>query len=302
MSPMLLPYWSDTCIGSMEGLYFEASATTPYHFINQGELSAKCSCAQRWDVYGFGEQGEPPSPYRGFDFDLGIKHLQLLGVRYYMAFSTQAVTAADQSPALTPVTTSGPWHIYEIADSAMVTPLANQPAVVTGIDPHKGWVHTSVQWYDDATKWDVMLAESGPSSWQRVTAAEAVDGTATAKAVEQVDVSNITTGDDRISFDVDKVGSPVLVKASYFPNWQVSGAEGPYRVTPNLMVVVPTSKHVSLHYGWTPVDMGAWLLTFAGLGLVALLALIEVPAGQLIQRGLDEQKRRDLARLGHQPG
>jgi len=30
MSPMLLPHWTDRCIGSMEGLYFEASSTTPY--------------------------------------------------------------------------------------------------------------------------------------------------------------------------------------------------------------------------------------------------------------------------------
>ena len=39
MALMLLPYWTDGCIGSMEGLYFEASATTPYHFLNQSELS-----------------------------------------------------------------------------------------------------------------------------------------------------------------------------------------------------------------------------------------------------------------------
>ena len=36
---MLLPYWSSGCIGSMEGLLFESSATTPYHFLNQAELS-----------------------------------------------------------------------------------------------------------------------------------------------------------------------------------------------------------------------------------------------------------------------
>ena len=77
--------------------------------------------------------------------------------------------------------------------------------------------------------------------------------------------------DDRISFDVDRVGSPVLVKASYFPNWHASGARGPWRVTPNLMVIVPTAHHVSLHYGWTGVDR----LGQAGtaLGLLALLWL-----------------------------
>ena len=63
---------------------------------------------------------------------------------------------------------------------------------------------------------------------------------------------------------------PVLVKTSYFPNWKASGADGPYRVTPNLMVVIPTSTHVALHYGWTPVDGVAWLLTFVGIGLALL--------------------------------
>ena len=39
MALMLLPYWTHGCIGSMEGLFFESSATTPYHFLNQSELS-----------------------------------------------------------------------------------------------------------------------------------------------------------------------------------------------------------------------------------------------------------------------
>ena len=43
MALMLLPYWSDGCIGSMEGLLFESSATTPYHFLNQAELSVSPS-------------------------------------------------------------------------------------------------------------------------------------------------------------------------------------------------------------------------------------------------------------------
>ncbi len=59
---------------------------------------------------------------------------------------------------------------------------------------------------------------------------------------------------DKISFDVSEIGKPVEVKESYFPNWKVSGATGPYRLAPNLMVVVPTSKHVQLTYGLTGAD------------------------------------------------
>jgi hypothetical protein len=44
----------------------------------------------------------------------------------------------------------------------------------------------------------------------------------------------------------------MLVKISYYPRWHVTGATGPYRVSPNLMVVVPTSRDVSLVYGSSP--------------------------------------------------
>ena len=36
MALMLLPHWTDGCMASMEGLFFEASGTTPYHFLDDG--------------------------------------------------------------------------------------------------------------------------------------------------------------------------------------------------------------------------------------------------------------------------
>jgi hypothetical protein len=64
---------------------------------------------------------------------------------------------------------------------------------------------------------------------------------------------------------------PILVRTSYFPNWKVEGAEGPYRSAPNLMVVVPTSNEVKLTYGYTGIEKGSYALTAVGLaGLVYL--------------------------------
>jgi len=63
-----------------------------------------------------------------------------------------------------------------------------------------------------------------------------------------------------------------LVKVSYFPNWHASGADGPWRVTPNLMVVVPTSHDVTLSYGRSGADYLGDFLTL--VGVVALVALI----------------------------
>jgi hypothetical protein len=279
MAPMLLPFWTDGCIGSMEGLYFEASSTTPYHFLNQRALSANCSCAQRDLPYG-----------SGFDIDLGVDQLQTMGVRYYLAFSDLAVNAANANPELTEVGTSGPWHAYLVPDSELVEPLANEPAVLTGLEPGMAWVGPASKWFMNPNLWDVALAADGPDEWQRVPVCTSpekagssqtghVPGWATldvctspeARPLPSITVSGIETTDDGVSFDVSEPGVPVVVKASYFPNWEAKGAEGPYRITPNLMVVIPTDTHVELTYGWTGLDLGAYGLSLLGIvGAVVL--------------------------------
>jgi hypothetical protein len=267
MALMLLPYWTDGCIGSMEGLYFESSATVPYHFLSAAELSKAPSNPMR-DL-----------PYPTMDVANGVRHLQMLGARYYMAFSPETLSQANAHPDLTPVATTGAWTVFDIAGSELVSPLSFEPAVVTG--PVKGevpWLNMSVNWYTDFNQHDVHFAASGPKEWQRVEAQEVASQVKTHGSTVTVDpperrpvvpaqVTNITSDDNDIAFDVDRVGSPVLVKASYFPNWRASGAKGPYRVTPNLMVVIPTSNHVELHYGFTPAEGLGYLLTLGGIAL-----------------------------------
>jgi hypothetical protein len=270
MALMLLPHWTDGCIGSMEGLFFESSATTPFHFLNQVELSAAPSAAQR------------DMPYDGFDLERGIDHLQLLGVRYYMATSVQATTAAAGHPDLTEVARSGPWVVYQVADSELVEPLAHEPVVLDGVeDVQHDWVcRTSddagrcagpaVAWFKDPSRWDVVVASDGPEAWQRVDVDDPQGGRR--RPVADVEVSDVAVDTDRISFTVSDPGTPVLVKASYFPNWRASGADGPYRVAPNLMVVVPTDRSVELTYGREPVEWVGYVLTLLGVALAVVLA------------------------------
>ncbi|MEY2467884.1 MAG: hypothetical protein QOF21_582 [Actinomycetota bacterium] len=275
MALMLLPYWTDDCIDSMEGLFFESAASTPYHFLNQSEMSARPSRPQR-DL-----------PYSELNVAQGVTHLQELGVRYYMAVSTTAQAQADAVPDLELVATTTawpatindgatsavqtrPWKIYLVKNSALVEPLTNLPAVMTKV-PKGGreWQNAAVKAYTSTEPRDVLFAASGPKDWPRVASPSATPRKVPVTA--EATVRHIVTTDDRISFDVDRVGVPVVVKTSYFPNWQASGANGPWRVTPNEMVVIPTAKHVSLHYGSTPVDYFANLATLAGAIGLALL-------------------------------
>lgn len=293
MALMLLPYFSNSCIGSMEGLYFEASSTTPFHFLTQSEVSAGPSRAQR------------ELPYGPFNIDEGIGHMQMLGVRYYMATSDMAITAAENDPRLTKVDDktftymdgvekkSHRWAVFQLSDTQVVEGLENDPAVVSDIDNHiDGWVYAkkrspqtvaqkasgipgskvpgpATEWFMNPGRWDVFLASSGPDDWPRTTVARSADPPRVSNP--KVDVSNVKITSDSVSFDVDRVGVPVLVRVSYFPNWKATGATGPYRVTPNFMVVVPTAKHVELKYGYSTAEIAGWGMT--GLGIVGIFGL-----------------------------
>jgi hypothetical protein len=112
-------------------------------------------------------------------------------------------------------------------------------------------------------------AQTGPKNWVRVRASDLAK--AQPRVVTPTQVSNVVSTVDKISFDVAEIGKPVEVKESYFPNWKISGASGPYRLAPNLMVVVPTSRHVELTYGLTAADWLGRGISVAGVGgLVAL--------------------------------
>ncbi len=302
MAPMLLPYWTDGCIGSMEGLYFEASATTPYHFLLQSELSAQPSRAQR-DL-----------PYSELDVASGAGHLQDLGVRYYMAFSEAAVAQGRAEPRLVEIASDGPWVVFAVAESDPVVALDHLPVVVDGIGAGgEDWlVPTAAHWQADNVP---LLAAAGPAWWPTLSIeelealadppesdlpdgadpseaaaalpddrssrirrlAEALPAVLPRAEVAPAEVSDVELDRFSISFEVSQPGAPVLIRTSWFPNWSASGAEGPYRVAPNLMAVVPTSTEVTLTFGRSAVEIIGILATLVGLGLLFVIGGVRPP-------------------------
>ncbi len=242
---MLLPYWTNNCVDSMEGLLMESSPTTPYHYLDQAELSLA-----------------PSNPQVGLDYGTlnvteGVEHLQILGVKYFLAFSPAVFAQASRDPSLKLVakTKTWPapgaqWRVYLIKNSPMVESLSHTPNVVKNVAGMAPWLKANEAWWLSPSLWPVYLAESGPASWPRATT---VYDMKTSAKLPSVAVTHVKVGLQSLSFHVSRVGVPMLVKISYYPRWQATGATGPYRVSPNLMVVVPTSKNVSLVYGDTPI-------------------------------------------------
>jgi hypothetical protein len=131
-----------------------------------------------------------------------------------------------------------------------------------------------VPWYTNRDLQKIDFTETGPSSWRRVPEGH-LAGVQPKPITDLGTVSNVTRSVDKISFDVspNQIGKPVEVRESFYPNWQVSGAKGPYRLAPNTMVVIPTSTHVTLNYGLTKADWLGRFITIGGVVGLALLAL-----------------------------
>jgi hypothetical protein len=272
-------------------VYYEASASTPYHFMTSAALDApgNSSGAVRGIRYRTQE-----------DFDLGVRWMQLLGIRYLAVHSDESKRLADEDSRLSLVSTSDDfdgaaplgWSIYEVRNSTLVTPLEYQPVVVdgfdardqrvcrdrlveTGLDAKSLHLHEwqdciGVPWFDDPDALDRPLAVEGLPAWQRAGTADARD--LPKERLPEVRVNDIESTDDSVSFHVSRTGVPVLVKTSWYPNWEIEGAEGPYRATPNHMVVVPTSNDVTLTFGSTNAEWVGRVLTLAGIVGVGLLA------------------------------
>ncbi|MCE2528787.1 MAG: hypothetical protein J4G11_02820 [Acidimicrobiia bacterium] len=273
MAPMLFPYWTEGTHPSMEGLYFESSVTTPFHFLNASELASAPS------------NPIPGLAYHTGNIDRGAVHMRLFNVSYYVAYTDRAKERADRHPDFTFVGDSSPFRIYSLPESSLVDVAVNQPwvfeepgsglvpSLVTTFtedtEPH--FVDVALDWYEDIDLVDQWIVADGPRDWERIT--PDLDGaTVPITTDSSVEVSDVVLEDHRIAFTTTGVGLPHLVKVSFFPNWTAYGAEGPWRATPAFMVVVPTGSEVELRFENTWVErVGAYLSIAGGIVLVMWL-------------------------------
>ncbi len=180
----------------------------------------------------------------------------------------QAAAAAG----LPVVKRSGRFTIYEVGTGDLVEVPRFRPVLVDSPD----WRANGLAWYANPDWLETPLVFASKDDKAAVADfAEAGPLPLTSLPRERLDrpgelaATTSRTG-DVVSFKTDRVGEPHIVKVSWFPNWKVEGAKGPWLLSPGLMVVVPTQSEVRLSYRDTPVDLAGKALTVAGVA--ALLA------------------------------
>ena len=246
---MSLPYFSEH--PSMEGIHFESSPTTPFHFLMASELSE-----------------QPSTPIAGlaypeFNLRRGVRHLQLYDVSFYLTYSDRARRAALSVPGLGHVADVDEFAIFEVDGHGQVVVPSFEPVVLAKGD----WLEANLDWFANPANLQIPLVREGPVGWRRVTtAADSLPRTRLPHGGESIEA---VTTDHEIAFETTAVGEPHWVKTSYFPNWKVEGAVGPYQASPSLMMVIPTEKRVRLYYTRTWPEWTGLTLSIVALFIVA---------------------------------
>jgi len=235
---------------TFEGLLIESGLAGPFHFINQAETTKKPTTA----IAGF--------EYPPFDFTKGIKHLQASGAEYFVAYTEEIKTLADNHSDLTLLKNTGAFNVYRVSNAPLVEPINNFTIQVK----NKDWLKKdSVPWYKNGDlKKPIIFTTSIKENelWQNLLSAERPEGQP---------VTNIWATNDTVTFRAPVIGIPYVIKISYFPTWKVIGAKGPYLVSPAYMVVIPTQENVTLKFSYGFIDYIGYGLTLIGIPYLFLI-------------------------------
>ena len=246
----LLPYWSpDHPV--LNGLWSESAINYPFYLRSSQEVADTLTTEVSVHIH-------VPSP---FDFDRGIDHAQILGARYFIAYTDQAREMASARADLSLLAEDESWGLFELPETPLVEPLERVPVVYTG----ENFEEAAIHWFDSLYTSPTLVAADGPAEWPRVGSGFDSLVVTDALAAPSGAVTDFEMSPEAVSFRTSAVGVPHLVRVSYFPNWLAVGAAGPYRVSPAYMLVVPREEEVRLEFVDTWVEWTGRALTLLGL-------------------------------------
>lgn len=256
-----LPFFSGR--QTMEGIHYSSSMSSKCIVFLQTEYSRdiKTSCT------GILSRINPEALPAHFDL-YNISQLILMTDKAKKAIAASSLFAKEAA--------FGSISIYRYleCDGKYVDVPEIRPVVYTS----KDWVGDFYKWYKQPDQTDVLLIpenyiinEEDRSVFFHET--DSVDDLARFQndVLDRTDIKIETHLEHtKIRFTTNKIGLPHLIKVSYFPAWQVKGANDVYPVSPHLMMVIPRQSEVVLTYGRTLWEKLGWTIT--GITLMILIS------------------------------
>jgi len=241
---------------TFEGLLTESSVNSYFHFINQTETSHKPSAA----IAGF--------EYPPFNFENGVKHIELFGAQYFLAFTPEIKQLANQD--LVKLKDINEFSVYQVPHAELVSLIPQ----IELKSKNKHWLDESIDWYKALDFSKFLVFYQNKKELEEINSylqpVEIVTSTITVTEIKK----------DSLIFETENLYQPVLVKITYFPGWKVIGGKGPYLISPSFMMVIPLQKEVTLQFGYNLWDKIGMVMSL--LGLITVILITRKPSHFLL--------------------
>jgi hypothetical protein len=246
-----LPYFSGR--STLEGVYNQASVSTHPVYYLASELDSVS-----------------PNPFRkreysSFDTDNALRHLRLFNVSEVVALSPKLVQGLEARGDVESLARIPPYALFRLKEPrrGYVEPLAFAPVRSSP----RGWREKSYRWF---TRKPLSPAHLVFTEDPRFETSERDEWLAPPQVpLEGGVVVEEQVSAEEVRIHTSRPGHPLLVKISYHPRWKAEGADGPFLVSPGLMLVVPRQSEVRLLYSRGASDALGLVLSLGG-ALVAV--------------------------------
>jgi len=259
MTLMTIPYFTEHT--SMEGLYFDSSITTPFHFISVSGLAKR-----------------PSNPVGGLSyinnqFDQGVEHLNHLGVDYFISYTEEIESKAMDSEKLILLFSSEPFSVFKV-NSSKVELIYQDINIFSKASTQDGILSSIFRDTDINNFFDKAYESFDELDKKRVIeVSNGMNIVSSKKNDLQITDLNITN--NKISFFTDSPGELHLIKVSYFPNWKITNGKGPFRTSPSFMSVIPDNNYVEITFEKTIVEKNSFYFSIFSL-LLSLIIFIRL--------------------------
>lgn len=249
---------------TLEGVFHQAAATSPFIFYLQSEASERGSGPFRQHTY------------TRYNADKALPHLRKFNVSQIVVVSDKAREGYEAHPAFEKTFSSGQYAVFDIegGDTGYVEVPAFEPVLYDGPE----WKLAFYRWWRLPEIFDVPLVPA-----EMIPEQQAREFSLSTRSILDIEKRPINAQCEirthleqyRISFDTTCPGKPHIVKISYFPRWEAVDGTPIVPVSPAFMLLYPKSEHVEIVYGYRFIDWFSNVISLAGLLL--LLACFASP-------------------------
>jgi hypothetical protein len=268
---------------TLDGLYMQSSATSPFVYYAQSEISLESTC---------------PLPDWGCarpDLDRGLGHLEMLNVSHFIARSPEIRAAARRQPRLTTETEIDGYEVFRLQDNdgRYVVPLTVAPFLVRTA----AWKEAAFRWFKHTVPAAPMPVFALPSSEGEEAGFagifDAVPADPPRVALPAPPVIEEELDIDRVRVSGCRPGHPLLVRISYHPRWRARTGERIWQAGPNLMLVFPRGQTIELEFASPLVVLLGRVATALGL-LIVVVGIVAARARALAARATPDAMRRAI--------